>query len=223
MDPNILRKLKQQQAAFNAAKSDPKTMSDGGFTNLPDGKYLAELSNAELGESKSSGRLQVSWEWTVTEGEQAGETTRDFDGLERADSFPFLLSKLRRLGVDIQSLDLPDLPEVLAKLVELRPQALIQLRTGKANEKGERYQNLYINEVRGYVNGEMPSVAADGSGAAADTSIGVGDKVSFTLDDDEITGLVRDFNSDGTVIVLAKGKQFTKAIDDLTLVAKREK
>mgnify|MGYP003149482347 FL=1 len=88
MDNALKNKLKKAQDNWQGAREKAKESS--GFTEVPDGRYLAHLTNAQIGESRSSGRLQIQWTWTITDGEYENDTKLDFDGLETEDNLVFL-------------------------------------------------------------------------------------------------------------------------------------
>lgn len=146
-------KLAKMKGAFAAAKADPRaTQANAGYTNSPDGNYIADLTGWDIGESANSQRMQTTWMWTIMEGEHAGQTSRDYDGMVDTDSFTFLLNKLHRYGVNIQNVTLDNLPEKLETLVAMRPRAKMRLKTNINKNTGQSFQNIYINEILGYMN-----------------------------------------------------------------------
>jgi hypothetical protein len=113
---------------------------DTNFGNdVPDGRYLAKLTAAEVGESQSSGRLQIMWTWKILEGDYKGETCFDFDGLETEDNLMWLAKKLETLGYESPE-DLEEIEELLEQLLADAPTFRIRLRT-----KGE-FQNVLLDK-----------------------------------------------------------------------------
>ena len=114
------------------------------FSEIPDGTYIAVLTNAEIRES-DRGWLHTAFEWTVVQDcEQAGETVFARSGLDREQSLEFLIQDLIRLGVEVDDVeinDIWDLEDVLRELAKARPAARIRLKTK------DEYQNVYINKL----------------------------------------------------------------------------
>jgi len=112
----------------------------GGFTDFEDGFYEAELKEAELQESKSSGRLQVLMVWEVVEGDEKGKSYRDYQGIDNEVGAAILMGNLVTLGAE--EVDSPeDLGETLTDLQERGIVARVELKT-----KGD-FQNLRIRKV----------------------------------------------------------------------------
>ena len=145
MDNALKNKLKKAQDNWQGAREKAKESS--GFTEVPDGRYLAHLTNAQIGESRSSGRLQIQWTWTISDGEFEKDTKLDFDGLETEDNLVFLGRKLARFGYELPE-DITAISDILDELIEKQPLARIRLKT-----KGE-FQNVYVDKL-------MRSVSTD--------------------------------------------------------------
>ena len=145
MDNALKNKLKKAQDNWQGAREKAKESS--GFTEVPDGRYLAHLTNAQIGESRSSGRLQIQWTWTISDGEFEKDTKLDFDGLETEDNLVFLGRKLSRFGYELPE-DITAISDILDELIEKQPLARIRLKT-----KGE-FQNVYVDKL-------MRSVSTD--------------------------------------------------------------
>jgi cobalamin biosynthesis protein CobT len=138
MDNALKKKLQKAQNNWQGAREKAKESS--GFTEVPDGRYLAHLTNAQIGESRSSGRLQIQWTWTISDGEFENDTKLDFDGLETEDNLVFLGRKLSRFGYELPE-DITEISDILDELVEKQPLARIRLKT-----KGE-FQNVYVDKL----------------------------------------------------------------------------
>ena len=138
MDNALKKKLQKAQNNWQGARERAKETS--GFTEVPDGRYLAHLTNAQIGESRSSGRLQIQWTWTISDGEFEKDTKLDFDGLETEDNLVFLGRKLARFGYELPE-DITEISDILDELIDKQPLARIRLKT-----KGE-FQNVYVDKL----------------------------------------------------------------------------
>ena len=152
MDQKLKNKLKKAQNDWENARSKAKETT--GFTEIPDGRYLANLTDGVIGESKSSGRLQIQWTWTIADGEFEGDTKLDFDGLETEDNLVFLGRKLARFSYELPE-DITEISDILEELIEKKPMARIRLKT-----RGE-FQNVYVDKI-------IQSSSDDGEGSDDD-------------------------------------------------------
>ncbi len=137
-DKNILKQLGGLKGMWKKARE--RANEGGSWENLPDGKYIAQLSTAELGNSEK-GRFQCKMEYVVKEGEQAGQSIYKYMGLDKEESLDWMAKELVRLGVDATQLEAEELPAALEGLVKSKPTVRLKLRT-----KGE-YQNCYIEKL----------------------------------------------------------------------------
>ncbi len=134
-------KFKLSKAELNKAWKEGFATKDefAGGEVYEDGRYKVALTAADRYESKASGRDQVMFEFTFLEGDYKGKTKRDYNGLDRAESVPFLIRKIEAMGFDAPE-EADDLEPVLKKMVKARPQFVVQLKT-----KGD-FQNVYIQK-----------------------------------------------------------------------------
>ena len=149
------------------------------------------MTNAQICESRSSGRLQIQWTWTISDGEFEKDTKLDFDGLETEDNLVFLGRKLSRFGYDLPE-DITEIADILEELIDKQPLARIRLKT-----KGE-FQNVYVDKLMGSVpiddgddgadpeslDDEDSGDVDDGSGDETDDSRG--DEPDMDEPDDEL-------------------------------------
>ena len=179
MDNALKNKLKKAQNNWQGARERAKEST--GFTEVPDGRYLAPLTNAQICESRSSGRLQIQWTWTISDGEFEKDTKLDFDGLETEDNLVFLGRKLSRFGYELPE-DITEISDILDELIEKQPLARIRLKT-----KGE-FQNVYVDKL-------MRSVSSDDENSENESMVsededleesddGSGDEVDDEPDDE---------------------------------------
>jgi len=140
MDPKLKKKLDAAKKLWKAAKTEAES-SLGGFTDIPDGRYLARLMKTEVTESKSSGRLQVAWSYKVVEGDFENEMKISFDGIETAQNLAFLARAMKRFGFTSLPDDLDEVIALLEELSKRKPLCRITLKT-----RGE-FQNVYVDKV----------------------------------------------------------------------------
>ena len=164
MDQKLKNKLKKAQGDWKNARS--KANETVGFAEVPDGRYLAHLTGATIGESKSSGRLQIQWTWTIVDGEHEGDTNLDFDGLETEDNLVFLGRKLARFSYELPE-DITEIADILDELIEKRPLSRIRLKT-----RGE-FQNVYVDKI-------MQASSSDEDADASDDDTGSDEDVEDT-------------------------------------------
>lgn len=131
------KKLAKAKKRWKKAR---KEAEESAFAEFEDGRYIAKLTGAELGESQSSERLQIHWTWTFQEGDYEGQKCHDYDGCETDDNLVWVGRKFSRLGYEIPE-DFDDIPESLEEIVADGVVARIVLKTS-----GE-YQNIQIQRV----------------------------------------------------------------------------
>ena len=153
---------KQLAAAWNEAKK-VKDEAPQGFTP-EQGSYLMAVVKAEAGSSQSSGRRQVRWDVIFLEGDYAGKVKPFFDGLDRAESLPFLMRRMNALGY--QEPDSPEeLDKVLKEITSDRPRF-----KGRIKNNGD-FQNLYVDKLLEEGDGPEVPAQASGNGSKAKTSV----------------------------------------------------
>ncbi len=119
-------KLKKFGKSFKTAKE--RAQEEGGFgSDLPDGRYMTDMVNCELGEAQSSGRLQVAFGFKVNDGEYKGEMVRMYQAVETEDDQVWLARTLKRFGIKLDNLE--ELEDVVALLAEAQPEVKISLKT----------------------------------------------------------------------------------------------
>jgi hypothetical protein len=132
------------------------------FETIPPGRYVAQITRAELEEATTSGRLQIAWGYAILEGDQAGEAHYSWDGMENEQSLDFLARKLLQLGYDPNEIDLAKIPEILEEIVADKTVVTINVR-----KKGE-FVNTYIRERLDSDQYAAPDAKPDGDGASVD-------------------------------------------------------
>lgn len=132
-------KLKKAQQMWKEQKAEAKEGKDQ-FQEFEDGRYTFKLVAAEVGESNSSGRVQIAWQWEFEEGDYAGQKKYDFDGLETEQSLYWLNVKLLKLEVEPPD-DIVAIEDLLEELVKQG----IRIR-GKLVTKRD-FQNLRVEKL----------------------------------------------------------------------------
>lgn len=130
-------RLKKLSGVWKKAKEEAEQAPT--FASLPEGRYLWQVTDAELNTSKG-GRFQMYIELTVREGDQSGDTCRKYWGLDKVEHLKYLIQDLARLGYDVENPE-EDLPAVVADLCKKKPQV-----RGRVVVKGE-YLNVYLDKV----------------------------------------------------------------------------
>lgn len=121
-----------------------------GLPSFDDGRYRMKLLKMEVGKSQN-GRVQVITTYKFLDGEYKKQSYKSYRGISddkgkfNVDYFDWFLQDVKRLGYDIDELDLDDLPDLMKQVTKDKPTIIAVLRT-KENDKGE-FQNLMINKV----------------------------------------------------------------------------
>jgi len=129
--------LKKQLADAKKLWAGAKKKKPEFGNEVPDGTYVGRLTKASVGESQSSGRLQVAFAATISAGEQKGETIYWYSGLKTEENFMYLQRDIQRLGKEVPD-DIDALAETLEELAEEKPSIRFKVVTN-----GE-FQNVRI-------------------------------------------------------------------------------
>jgi hypothetical protein len=218
---DIKKQLRAASDRWNAAKTSSVAQTDG-FVNLPDGAYLMKLNDASIGLSQTSGRLQITWNYTVMEGEKTGDSHRVYDGLDATDArdpLPYVLRTIRRFGVNIDVLKIDELPEVLLQLSALHP--LIKCRLATSTKNGKTFQNTYVDQVmladeaEGPASTEAPETQVDDD--EAKPTFRIQDRVTFYPEDGvtQKSGVIKSFVNPTTCVIICAGKTYTRSTDEI--------
>lgn len=134
------KKLKDAGKLWNAAKTRAAEAGSGRYAEFDDGRYMTRITDAKIGESQSSGRLQVVWTFKFEDGQYEGQTKLDFSGLETDTNLYYLAQRLQQLGYEPPD-SLEEIEDILEDVKKTRPLVKINLKT-----KGD-FQNVYIDKV----------------------------------------------------------------------------
>ncbi len=185
------QKLKMAGKMWGKARERAGSESYG--SEVEDGRYVASLSEGEINESKSSGRLQVHWIYTILEGSSQGETLHSYDGLESEDNLVWLARKLQRLGYEPPE-DLEDVKDIVEEITKNKPKVQIQVKT-----KGE-FQNIYIDKVLSNSTAKSDGAEAEDDPPETSTAEDVPEDPPVEGDDEITSGMkVEIALSSGTV------------------------
>lgn len=224
---DLKKRLAKIKESYKAAKERDPT---SGFERVPDGMYRMKLVDAEVGESQSSGRLQVKFEWQVDGGEHDGRSCYDYQGIETEDNIFYFGRLLSRLGREMPE-DPTNIPDLLTKMVEDGVVIQGQLRTTPNKAGGDDYQNLRVRKLL--------SGAAEDEGSDEETTTkepesepesepeaeesaswtpAKDDRVSFKLGGKDAIGTILKFADANTAIVAndADKKNYKVAVAKLT-------
>ena len=122
-------RLKNMGRAWKTAKHRAQHEATGGMDDLADGSYICVVTKARLNESASSGRLQISWEYTILEGENRGRIIYEHAGLETEDNLMWTARRLAQLGYDISDMEIGEIETVLSDVIDEKIKVRVGLRT----------------------------------------------------------------------------------------------
>lgn len=212
MSLDFKKKLRMASKTWKKAKEEAKSQSTGG-NEVEDGRYLAQVTSAEITESQSSGRLQVSWKYVIVDGEYKDQAIYNYDGIESLENQKwFALKMSRKFGYDMDSLE-DELEDILKEITKEKPLAKIRVVT-----KGE-FQNVYVDKVLGKKEDENGG-EEETEETEETVNLEVGMDVSFKFKGEEMEGeIVRIRESEGKVLVKTEdGKKVWVAGDDVTVL-----
>ena len=99
------------KAMWDKAKKETNNGKNKGnrdLNDLPEGKYVVQLTNAETFSSRETGKVYLKLAWCVLRGELAEEVTGTLTELTNEKSLGYVLSDLDTLGVDVASLEIEE-------------------------------------------------------------------------------------------------------------------
>jgi len=236
MSTPIEQWLKKQQTTWNEAKTKGKS-----YQNVPVGKYSAILTDAQAGMSRNE-RPQVTWSFTVEDGEYAGEVIKAFDGIDTEQKMEYLATRIQSLGFDPTDIDFANLQDYLDGMVECSLLCEIRLKEGK----DKRFINLYIDKAEpqiapseGEETAEEPEAEAEAEEPAEETEpeavseeeeeaeddgtvpIAVGHKVEFPYKGEVLTGVVNELLEEKAKIRVNK-TLYTIRYENITVLEDQE-
>jgi len=206
-DSHGKKDISKQLASLNEIWEDVDPIS---FEDVPDGKYQVSLKDITINESKSSGRLQVSWQLKIVSGENVNRMMFKHDGIDNAESLGYFKGGLARLGVECPD-DSSELPEVLAELVSTF--ASVTQRT----KKNADMPNIYFDRALDSDDiDEDLSTDPEATEATEELVWEVDEKCEVDIDGINYPGTVTKVNDDSTALItFDDGDTDTYAFADL--------
>lgn len=135
-------KAKLKNFSKNFAKEKKRADELGGFTEIPDGKYLAKVTSCEL-KNSNAGEMHLVFIFEITESAEddslVGAKASKWCNVEKEDGPAYLIRDLRRFGIELE--DLEQLPEIAKLIDDQKPEVKITLKTGNSG------QFSYIDQV----------------------------------------------------------------------------
>lgn len=207
---SLSAQLKKAKDAWNKAK-EIKSDFD---SPIPDGQYVGKLVTAEVGESQSSGRLQVHFKAVVSTGEYKGETINWYSGLKSEQNFMYLQRDITRLGKEVPE-DINDLEEVLSEIAKEKPSIRFKVVTSgdftnvrllkKLNSEEAPDEDVSDEEPEDAAEEpaepEVEEVAEEPAEEPEDT-IDVGMRVAFDVKGKEVVGSVVSVDAENEKVVV---------------------
>lgn len=143
---SFAKRLKAASGAWGKAK-EAAAAAGSGPTEFEDGRYMARLVKAGLGES-AAGRLQVIFHFKFEDDDTpgvpnyGGQVKYDYQGIESEQNMTFFARRIDQLGYEVPD-DLTGITDILADIEKEKPLCKIRLKS-----KGD-FQNVYIDKVYG--------------------------------------------------------------------------
>ena len=155
-----------------------------GFGDVGDGTYQMKIAKADVGAAKSSGRLQINWDFEIVSGEAKGRHCFDHDGLETKQNRSFARTRLARLGIEWPD-DREDLPDAVEEAVG-------KYCVARKVTKGD-FENVYVQrELEEDDIDETPD----------DDDLEKGSRVLVTVDGGEYHGVIKSVDEDDETYVV---------------------
>src|SRR3990167_663200 len=129
--------IKQLSKAWKTAYEVKDEITQG--FEPEDGRYAVAIVSASIGESKASGRPQITWEYLFLDGEYKGKTFRSYDGLDRSEGLPYIMKRIESIGYDAPE-EFEELENVLKSITKVKPKVKIVIKT-----KND-FKNTYVME-----------------------------------------------------------------------------
>lgn len=211
------KQLREMKERWNKGKQESKKPGFGEGTTLTKGQYATRLTTAKLINTEKG--PSVVFEFTCVRGDQTGEKGVRFAGMDTDDRIIYLQRDLRKLGQEVDELDIEQLPAMLKALVDEKPGVRITVK-----ESGE-YLNVYIDKLMELEDDEqIPDAEAASSGnddatEATDGEEGLGEPAAETEAEEAAEGPGFEIADDVAYVI--KGKKQTgvvKKINDDDMV-----
>lgn len=166
-----------------ALKDQWSDVEEAAGVDVPDGKYVAQVKEAVVNKSKASGRLQVSWQLVIAEGDYRGRYLFKHDGMDDEVGLGYLRAGLARLGIEWPS-DPSELPELLESAQGTFCE--VKVRT----KEGSDFTNTYFIRALPDYEGEEVETETEETEETETVAIKVGMTVTADYDGTEYKGKV---------------------------------
>jgi hypothetical protein len=215
----------KQLAAGKAAWGKNKERSkSAGKINVDKGIYTCVLNavkSVQVGQEKT---LKHIWEWKVKEpSDSAGEMIPIWHDPIDEDKSLFYLRDLRSLGVNVDEMDITDLPEVIADLLKSKVHAKLAVT--------ETADGMYKNaKVLKGVDNDGADEGADAgedkdkdAGKEEASELKVGDTVKATRGKDSITGEITEIEGDQITVKDSESDEYEFDADECEVLEEEKK
>ena len=201
--------VKDISAALAELEQGWEDTEEQSFGDIPDGKYAVRIDEANINHSKSSGRLQVSFQMTIAEGDHRGRKLFKHDGLDTEQGRSFMRTSLARLGYE-WPVDPKALPETLQSIVGSAAQVTARTKAGSD------IQNVYFDKALDADTLDIDNLD--------DVTIQVGSRVSVDYSGEAYEGEVKAVDTDAETadITFDDESEDTIAWDDITILSEPE-
>lgn len=171
-------KLAKASKSFKTAKQRAK--EEGGFPELPDGKYMSVLQSCELKDS-AAGDSYLVMQFKISDGEFKGQVQSKWIRFESEDDQVWLIRDLERFGIQLE--DLSELEEVAKLLNDSKAEVKISLKTKDSG------QFMYVDKV-------MSEIDAGDFAAEESNDDDEGEEENDEEDEDEDPAIASDDSDD---------------------------
>jgi len=110
--------------------------------DVPDGPYQVKIESAVLNESKASGRLQVSFQFNVLEGDFINRKIFKHSGLDNESNIAYFRGDIGKLGHEW-----PETPEGLEPILNELLDSCAEIKVKTSARDGQEYTNVYITRA----------------------------------------------------------------------------
>jgi hypothetical protein len=160
----LAKRLAAMRAKWDQKKAESAKDDRGTNANVDNGDYTTYLVAADIRDVEGvPGVIGFAFELAESEGDLAGQVVNYPRFFDTDDKFTWMQRDCRRLGIDVDNVDIVDLPAHLKDLVDQRIGVRINVKWN-----GE-YQNVRILKLVD-TGGEMP--VGEGEGAVGEEVVG---------------------------------------------------
>lgn len=129
---DVMSRMKKMKSAWKKAEVRE------GYSNIPDGDYVAKIESATLGLSPKSNEPRIEWKMVILNEDAAGKKLVKWSNMATEENFEWAKGDIARLELEIPD-DPTELPDTLAEAVGL----IIEVNCKTKDD----FQNIYFNGV----------------------------------------------------------------------------